>query len=333
MEKSLYQIRDDYTLRAKADNAKYHEVVFAVKQQNLDKLEKFLFEVSDPKNSKYGQYLSRSEVADMTANPKATQVITDFLIANGATITKKTPHGEYITARAKVELWEKLFATTFYEFEHESKPVVRAKDYSLPVELADHVHAVFNTVQLPPRSAPRKQLVKKGTGLQAAGSITPAVLNSYYHITSNTGSAAASQSVFESLEQYYSPADLQTFEANYGLPSEAVAYDIGGYESDSECVSNPNNCAEANLDVQYLIAVSQVTPTTYWYSGATDSFLAWIQDVAASTNPPLVHSISYGAVEPELPTVVVNSFNTEAMKLGAQGITILVSSGDDGVAK
>merc|ERR1711907_543394 len=29
---------------------------------------------------------------------------------------------------------------------------------------------------------------------------------------------------------------------------------------------------------------------------------------------------------------VMNTFNTEAMKLGAQGVTVFVSSGDDGVA-
>lgn len=132
--------------------------------------------------------------------------------------------------------------------------------------------------------------------------------------------------------RYYSPSDLAQFQTAYGIPNDPVDTDIGGYQSDTACVANPNNCVEANLDVQYLIAVSQVTPTTYWYEGAADSFLAWIQAVADTENPPLVHSISYGAVEPELPLAVVNAFNTEAQKLGLQGVTILVSSGDDGVA-
>eukprot|EP01040_Poterioochromonas_malhamensis_P002533 gene2533-2694_t len=334
MEKSLYKLRDDYKLGAKASDNDFHEVVFAVKQKNLDQLETLLMEVSNPQNSKYGKYLSRKEIADLTANPVATDALSKFLFENGATITKKTRYGEYITARAKVSTWEKLFDTEFYQFHPENpqaKPVVRALEYSIPAELSEHVELVFNTVQLPTFDTTRVKGELQGS-LRKAGSVTPALLNEYYHITSNKGNSKASQAVYESLEQYYSPNDLAQFEKTYGIPSQAVAYDIGGYESDSQCVQNSNNCAEANLDVQYLIAVAQGVPTTYWYDGATDAFLDWIQQVADTENPPLVHSISYGAIETSLPSSIANQFNTEAKKLGAQGVSILVSSGDDGVA-
>jgi len=86
------------------------------------------------------------------------------------------------------------------------------------------------------------------------------------------------------------------------------------------------------LDVQYLIGISQVTPTTYWYDGAVDSFLNWIQAVSSAENPPLVNSISYGATETAIPKSIANQFNTEAKKLGVLGVSIFVSSGDDGVA-
>lgn len=39
-----------------------------------------------------------------------------------------------------------------------------------------------------------------------------------------------------------------------------------------------------------------------------------------------------GRLEPEVSATVATAFNTEAMKLGAQGVSIFVSSGDDGVA-
>jgi len=107
---------------------------------------------------------------------------------------------------------------------------------------------------------------------------------------------------------------------------------IGGHDTDSACTEDANNCVEANLDVQYLMGLSYFTPTTYYYEDATDSFLAWIQGVANLANPPLVNSISYGAIEPSLPKFIVDAFNTEAQKLGVQGVTIVVSSGDDGVA-
>lgn len=338
MEKSLYHLRDDYKLGAKAPVETYHEVVFSVKQKNLDKLESLFYEVSDPQNKeKYGKFLSRKEVAALTANEEAAAAVTKFLLENGLTITKKSPYGEYISARGRVGQLEKLFNTQFFSFQSENpkdKPVVRALEYSLPVELVEHVSTVFNTVHLPPRTPLRLSPVLKSENKPGkAGSINPALLNSYYHIiTTNVGPSLASQSLFESLGQYYSPADLAQFEKEQGVPQQSVAYDIGGYESDDECVADPNNCGEANLDVQYIIAVGQGVPTTYWYEDSSDSFLAWIQAVAATENPPLVHSISYGAVEDELPAVFAKAFNVEAQKLGVQGVSILVSSGDDGVA-
>lgn len=334
MESSLLHLREDFRRGEKVPGHEMHEVVFAVKQKNFEGMEKLFYEVSNPKSSKYGKFLTRKEVGDLTANREATDRLQKFLYEHGATVIRTTPYGEYITAMAPVSVWESLFDTSFFNFHHESgaKPIVRADKYAVPLDIKDHVEAVFNTVQLPPRDKLRSIVSVRGDGLNATNSVTPALLNSYYNIKSNIGNSLASQSLFESLGQYYSPADLNQFESTYGIPQQDVAQDIGGYVSDSECVEDANNCAEANLDVQYLIAVSQVTPTTYWYEDATDSFLAWIKAVAATPNPPLVHSISYGAIEPELPASIAKAFNTEAMKLGLQGVSILVSSGDDGVA-
>lgn len=205
-------------------------------------------------------------------------------------------------------------------------------DYSVPAEISLHVEGVFGTVQLPHRTAFHSVMYDAPANLTAASTITPAKLNDYYHITSNTGNKKASQSLFESLEQYYSPKDLTAFQNKFSLPVQPVAEDVGGFVSDQKCVDDGNNCAEANLDVQYIMAVAQSVPTTYWYDGTNDAFVHWIEAVAADSTPPLVHSMSYGALEPELSKSEVNSFNTEAMKLGAQGVTIVASSGDDGVA-
>ena len=59
-----------------------------------------------------------------------------------------------------------------------------------------------------------------------------------------------------------------------------------------------DNCDEPNLDVQYLMGVSQVSPTTYWYvSTSQDAYVEFCLQVAEQSSPPLVNSISYGMVE------------------------------------
>jgi len=334
MEKALESL--EFTKIKEADKTQLHEVIFSVKQRNLDMLDQFLMEVSTPKSPKYGKYLTRAEVATITANPEATSAIEAYLKSAGAEVVRKTRYGEYITAKAPISLWEQLFATTFYEFKHfenRVKPVVRSLHYSVDQSLSSHVEAVFQTTQFPQVSAPRLPLKKVEKNAEAiVKHITPAKLNSYYNIFTNTGNSLASQSVFESIGQYYSPSDLLQFESDYDIPLYNVTTDIGGYVSDSECLDDANNCVEANLDVQYLMGLSQVSPTTYWYDGATASFLDWATAVADSENPPLVNSISYGADETAIPASIAKSFDSEALKLGTMGVTVLVSSGDDGAA-
>jgi tripeptidyl-peptidase-1 len=42
--------------------------------------------------------------------------------------------------------------------------------------------------------------------------------------------------------------------------------------------------------------------------------------------------MSWGTIEQDVPVGILNSFNTEAMKLGAIGVTVTISSGDNGVS-
>jgi len=204
----------------------------------------------------------------------------------------------------------------------------------VPDSLVDAVTGIFKTTQLPPRPRLRSSahFFRELNSSANASGVTPAGLKSFYHV-SGTGSSDTSQAVFESLGQYASPSDLSSFESELGLTSEKIAKDIGGHTGSLLCFLNPNNCAETNLDVQYLMAISPVTPETYWYeSNQNTPFESWIEAVASASNPPLINSISYGSIEPEVSSSVADTFNTEAMKLGTQGVTVFVSSGDDGVA-
>jgi tripeptidyl-peptidase-1 len=60
-------------------------------------------------------------------------------------------------------------------------------------------------------------------------------------------------------------------------------------------------------------------------------FLAVLLYICYS-DPPLANSMSWGSIEQDQSTSVLNSFNTEALKLGSIGVTVTISSGDDGVS-
>lgn len=323
-----------------------HDVIFVVKHKNLDELSRILDEISDPSSSNYGEHMSREEVANLTSNPDSLESVRKYLIEQGVAVISTTKYGDQIKARAPISMWEEMFNTEFHTYSYllegvvgnnsssqsTKKNLVRTAKYYLPGCLDEHVESVFNTVQMPNIRHDSVILTSTSasTRLQAVtGAITPAVLNKAYNINKNQGHPRATQAVFESIGQSFSPADLSEFQRIYSLPVIPVNMSIGGHSTTSAyCKSNPNMCAEGSLDIQYMMAVSQ-SPTTYYYV-EYQSFSSFLSLVLDSANPPLVISISYGQDEAGVSFSEMNYFNVQAMKLSLMGITIVVASGDDG---
>jgi len=319
MQKSIP--RRDFVQRQVSNSDELHTLVFAVKQNNIALLEEQLVQRSMPGNALYQQWLSFEEVADITKNSAGVQEVISWLNVNSISTTWTSVRQEYITAEAPISQWEELLNTKFYLYDDlstlspttmASKSVHRATQYYLPEHLTEHVSAVFNTVQVPPvipanyyhpvrdtnpsSTTPTGSTKRKKT-TATDGTVTVPFLNQLYQISSNTGLPSQAQAVFQTLDQSYSPNDLTLFQQRYNLPIQAALHPFG-YNT-TEC--SYEKCGEGNLDTQYIMGIAQQTTTVYWHvpysSGGTDPFLLWAMQVADTINPPLVHSISWGAVE------------------------------------
>lgn len=279
-----------------------HEIVLSVKQSNLDTLDSELMARSTPGNAKYGKHLSFSDVDGYIATREPASRLLAWAKANMESheIKKMTPRGEFIRISAPIGELEKALHAQFFYYKSTAtgKIAVRTDSYKLPKSVKADLQSVFHTTDFPALMKPTPTGTKvgpvAGRKLSEANAITPSVLNSFYRITSNAGSADVSQGVFETSGQYYSPESLELFQSNFGLPtSYSVSTDVGGHSSNTVCASDPNTCTEANLDVQYMMAVSQATPMTYYYeSNEEDPFVAFVEAIAAETAPPDVNSIS-----------------------------------------
>lgn len=339
-------VRSSFTLIGEVDKDLTHTVVIAVKQNNIDILESTLIERSSPGSPLLRQWLSYDEVSVIISNPESTNAVIEWVKSlNNAQVLWSSPRGEYIKVSAPLSTWETTFSTIFYKWHDSSVPdgrdVIRAKEYTIPIELNGHISSVFNTIQVPPtyrKSTARKSQPVEPSGLKgrrltsvASNAVTVSFLNSYYKISTNEGNSSLKQSVFESLDVYYSTEDLTTFQNLFDLPVQA-AIATNGF---STSVCGNKDCYEGNLDIQYIMGVAQDTTSIYDYqddSSTEDVFLAWILSVASETDPPLVNSISYGEIEQAVDASTLYSFNVEAIKLGSMGVTITVSSGDNGAA-
>ena len=90
--------------------------------------------------------------------------------------------------------------------------------------------------------------------------------------------------------------------------------------------------------MSYGSALSGGLPVTFWSTKgqqpgnpANEPFLQWLNDVAKTSSPPLVFSISYSDNEHGVESSFARRVNVELQKAGARGITIIDSSGDGGV--
>jgi tripeptidyl-peptidase-1 len=299
-------------------------VMFAVREQGLTELQELVGRVSDPTSSSYGKFLSREEVAVITHVPEAYAGILSVLNVLGIRVLSKSLHKEFIVAEASKLEWAIAFPGIFIEH----ILATSLQSVSIPEELKAHVAAVFNL----DTELPMGYRSVVNPLISSVGTTTPKLINSFYGIKSNIGSSSSSQGIYAKVGNTYSDEDLATFQTNFNLPLDPVVQLIDGTPDNQLCMTTPSACSEGNLDVQYLLAISQTTPTTVFFDDTSNFILGWIITVLDTPSPSQVYSISWAVQEDEISADYVTSFNTQALKLSAMGVTLVASSGDDGVS-
>lgn len=119
-----------------------------LKQQNQDKLEQHILEVSDPSHARYGQYLSAEEVHKLTVPSDDTVDLVkawlhDHNIIDSVLSTTK----DWISVTLPVEKVEHLLQTEYSVFQHskDGDILVRAPEWSLPEHLHEHIDVIQPT--------------------------------------------------------------------------------------------------------------------------------------------------------------------------------------------
>jgi len=152
--------------------------------------------------------------------------------------------------------------------------------------------------------------------------MTPLTIAKAYGINAK-GSNGEAVAVAEFEDSAFYPSDIQLFLANYSLPTANISRIVG--EDDVF----DGYLAEASLDVQYMMSLSPGIAAWAFMRGSFD-LTSWALNVSGTEGAPKVHSISYGSKETAFEVADMERDNTEFQKLGVQGHTILVASGDSG---
>jgi subtilase family serine protease len=166
--------------------------------------------------------------------------------------------------------------------------------------------------------------------------ITPQSLRDYYKIPRGlvVEDMRSTQAVTAFEDQFVSIADARQFQDEMGLDWTLQNYTIHGNNDESQ----PGG--ESTLDFQWISAVGQRSPTTFWsVSGPVTKgayVLEWALQVANTSIVPLSWSTSYGDFEGQFYINYGNSWEyiermeTQLQAMAARGLTTAFGSGDAG---
>lgn len=298
-------------------------------------LERLFWEVSDPAHESYGRHRSVEEITKILAVPhESVEQVREHFLAAGAASVALAPNRDMLTVHSSVAAAEAALNTTLHFFTHKERELVRIvradRHYWLPAPVAEQVAMVGELLQFP-RLRPLFLENLQGSGTwpnsceaaSCAGLVTPAVLAQRYKLPNASDAAkGTSMAVAEFQQQYYKPTDLASFgsKCHRDVKVDKV---IGG--------NKPSAGVEAELDIEYIKSVAPEVPLTVVYSNQY-SLLAWANQITAMSDPPLVHSVSYGNDEVQQSSAqYMYTCNTAFMKAGLRGLSILFASGDQGV--
>ena len=353
-----YWKKDGWTQLYRVQPSKVLKLTFALKQRNVQKLEQLLLQVSNPDSQIYGRYLSVDEITKIVSPTDETlDLVQTWLQQNGVKVCTLTKNRDFLVCEMQRNIAEQLLkGAVFYYFKHPSlhkKAIRSVSRYYVPAYVEKHLDFVGGLHRFPAVNwGKTKSSVYKGIKtIQALEKqhersdelkgetvsndnihigVYPSVLRQRYNVSSKVGSHPNnSQVVAQFLEQYYHATDLKEFMAMFG----------GSFTHQTEIAKvigpNPGRAGiEASLDTQYIMGLGANITTWFWSTGgrheSQEPFLEWMLDISNTSAVPWVHSVSYGDVESSLSVAYMERINTEFMKAGLRGLSILFASGDDG---
>jgi subtilase family serine protease len=318
-----------------------------ITQRNLDLLDATFWEVSDPTHINYGKFLTKEKIHDMVAPDAATyDRIIKWLQNSGVPAASVRVVSDFIKVQTNVEIASALFNTQFSEYTSlksgHTLVRIRGRAY-IPDNLKPDIDFITGLSELIDSSLhnakfwPKNQQNQKHHNYDPV--VTPNMLRDYYKLGDTRGyNTTNNLQGIASYSDYFSEGALEEFYRAYNLSNPIYVSTVG-----HNC--QPDSCdgAESDLDMQYITSMGLGVNTVFINHVRGEWVLDFAHELVTMTNPPLVSSMSYGF--PELDQCYLDTScsvygydsveymyrsEVELQKVGVRGITVLVSSGDDG---
>ena len=310
-------------------------------------LQQYLDDLQNSKSPNYHKWLSAQEFGDrFGVAQQDIDTITGWLTAHGLRINLVYTSRMVIDFSGTAGQVLEAFHTEIHALEVKGvNHFANMSDPQIPAALAPAIVGVVSLHDFQPRplyrTKPAYTFVSGGATYQA---VVPADVATIYNLNPlfSAGTTGQGQTIVV-LEDtnVYSTSDWTTFRSTFGL---------SGYTSGSFTQAHPapptgtNNCVnpgvngddlEAILDAEYASAAAPSAAIELASCADTSTFggLIALQNLLnESSAPPAIVSISYGECEAENGASANASYNSAYQQAVAEGVSVFVSSGDEGAA-
>ncbi|MBK6019212.1 protease pro-enzyme activation domain-containing protein [Streptomyces sp. MBT53] len=300
-------------------------VAISLTPRNDKALDTFVANVSNPRSSSYGHYLTKAQFAARFGRTDAeVKQVKDFLRAQGLTVGKVHSGNLLVDASGTAAQLEKAFGTKLSTWKDaKSGRAFYANETAptLPTGIADLVSDVTglnNRAQLHHQGS-AKVNPHNGPG----GGYTPAQIKGGYNVSGTyTGSGQKIALLeFDGFQQ----SNITKYDTNYSLgsPTPTVSKVDGG----SGALGDGQ--VEVELDIEVLHAIAPKANVTVFEgpnsdAGEVDTYQAIVDSGIPTT------SISWGASESQRTTSNINAVDAVFKAGAAEGLGFYAASGDDG---
>ncbi|MFI5882733.1 protease pro-enzyme activation domain-containing protein [Streptomyces sp. NPDC051554] len=305
--------------------AKHISVAISLTPRNDKGLDTFIANVSNPRSSSYGHYLTKAQFAARFGRTDAeVKQVKEYLRAQGLTVGKVHSGNLLVDASGTAAQLEKAFGTKLSTWKDaKSGRAFYANETAptLPTGIAGLVSDVTglnNRAQLH-HQATDTVAPRNGPG----GGYTPAQLKGGYNVS---GTYTGSGQKIALLEfDGFAQSNITKYDTNYSLgsPTPTVSKVDGG----SGALGDGQ--VEVELDIEVLHAIAPKANVTVFEgpnsdAGEVDTYQAIVDSGIPTT------SISWGASESQRTTSNINAVDAVFKAGAAEGLGFYAASGDDG---
>lgn len=304
----------------------------------------FVRHVSKPGDPLFQQYLTPEEfAAKYGANAADYAALKEWATKSGLSVVHESLARSCLTVRGSAAQLQTLFKTQLNNYRSSDGKEFYSAAFrpTIPDEIASRVSGIIgltNGVQYAALAKPYKVLGEDAAlptkapdsgGTGPGGTYSPADLRTCYQIPAYGNLVPQSVAVFE--QGGFNASDITTFLKTMKLPKVPVTFvSVNGYDGH---VDDSQIELEAVLDIDMIIGINPKVKEVLVYEDGNDAFpVAMVDalDQIATDNKVQTVSISYGVDEVQQGDAEMTAENTALTQLASEGITVLVSSGDNG---